>query len=271
MYKMSYDSNPHLPNKEEEQVIDFLRLLFMLVILIIMAKFTIAHADEFTYFNSDIDYWQEQGKSQVVKPQKKQTPVKKPFDWNKYLDPTNEEFFKEGDYTPPAPFMELVRNPTDQNLNLWFSYMDKKNQLRARLVTKMEDYLAKKRGNLDQAAINELQQKIGEMKTEEVKDIKRYRFRYYFDSTCPHCQKMFATMNELLSMGFYVEARQVDDRKFRAKFPFTILKAGKEELKKFKVKSVPFLLIGDLKEKTVFTLTGYQTVKSIFGQIGNSR
>ena len=53
-------------------------------------------------------------------------------DYNKSVEMADElqlayEFFKEGDYSPPEPFMELARNPTDENIRMWFQYLDKKN------------------------------------------------------------------------------------------------------------------------------------------------
>ena len=95
----------------------------------------------FDYFGSDINYWpsalapgpisspanpvprEADGKSSAVAP---------PFDWDKFTNPKNREFFKEGDYTPPEPFMEIVRRPTDENLTRWFAYIEKRNELSRR-------------------------------------------------------------------------------------------------------------------------------------------
>ena len=80
---------------------------------------------------------------------------------------------------------------------------------------------------------------------------------------------MITTIKELQNKGYYVEARMID-KNSRLKLPFPVLQASKEEIKKYKIKSVPFLIVGDLKKKVVYTLNGYQTVKSIFEKISNA-
>src|SRR5579885_1217717 len=102
----------------------------------------VATAEDFQFFGSSIDYWNEVGSKQAVgakapaataKPgtSTKEAPASLPnagwFPWQQYLDPKNKEFFREGDYTPPEPFMEIVRNPSDANLKLWFEYISRKN------------------------------------------------------------------------------------------------------------------------------------------------
>lgn len=75
---------------------------------------------DFEYFkNPALNYWGQD--VNLVKPEtprlhsvKQNSPAESKagqsgFQWNKYLSPNNDEFFKEGDYTPPAPFMEIAR------------------------------------------------------------------------------------------------------------------------------------------------------------------
>ena len=71
------------------------------------------------------------------KVKKKKKEKKKSFKWSNYLDPKNDEFFKEGSYTPPKPFMELARNPSDKNIGNWIAYNKKKNALNQRLQLRM--------------------------------------------------------------------------------------------------------------------------------------
>ena len=105
-----------------------------------------AQSDEVQYFQRGIDFWHDSVPDPKAKPAGappssspplvgKQSPTQDAaagdqtkggslsggaFPWHQYLDPKNKEFFKEGDYTPPEPFMEIVRNPTDANLKRWF-------------------------------------------------------------------------------------------------------------------------------------------------------
>ena len=81
-------------------------------------------ATDFKYFeDSKLHFWPEQ----IPINQSEAAPkTAETFQWKKYLDPKNEEFFKEGDYTPPAPFIEIARNPTDANIRNWFKYLETK-------------------------------------------------------------------------------------------------------------------------------------------------
>lgn len=237
-------------------------------------------ASEFQYFGKEIDYWNnapaKQSQTPSVTPQatleKKAegesdgAPQDK-FSWSKFLDPKNKDFFKEGEYTPPEPFMEIVRNPTDANLKMWFAYIEKKNQLSERLQARMREYVEKNSVKLGDGGRAYAQAKT-EALTRVPDEAKRFRFRMYFDSHCPHCKRMFGTLAELQSKGFYVEAVQVDsDPKGLEGLPVPATRAVPKEINEKDIKSVPLLLIGDLKNKVVFRLTGFQSVSSIFQSI----
>jgi hypothetical protein len=74
-------------------------------------------AKEMSFFSSKINYWEnnkeslKQEKLPIIKKKEKH----KKFSWKKYLNPENDEFFQEGNYKPPAPFMELARRRTKKN------------------------------------------------------------------------------------------------------------------------------------------------------------
>lgn len=251
-----------------------------LVPLIGLVVFSNALASEFQYFGNEINYWnaQEQKASKVTPAPQPQATEKKPtedvpgdpqskFSWNKVLDPKNKEFFKEGDYTPPEPFMEIVRNPSDANLKMWFAYIEKKNQLSDRLQARMKEYVEKNSVKLGEGGRNYANTRSAQL-ARVPEDAKRFRFRMYFDSHCPHCKRMYATLSELQSKGFYVEAVQIDrDPKGLEGLPVPATRAGANEITEKDIKSVPLLLVGDLKKKAVYRLSGYQTVASIFQTI----
>lgn len=258
------------------------RAAALLLPLLCTASF--ASESGFQYFPKEIDFWNE--KTEPAGPaveatketridktpvSKAEEPKKEPFQWEAYMDPKNKEFFKEGDYTPPEPFMELVRNPTNENMRMWFAYNEKKNELQTRLQQRMAEYLAKN----GQAVPETEKAKIAAISPAIPKniDLQRYRFRMYFNSTCPHCQRMFATMADLQNKGFFVEARQLDREKglFRS-LPFPAEFASPDEVKQKNIQGVPLLLVGDLKKKVVYRLNGFQTttdvLKAIQGQDG---
>lgn len=236
-------------------------------------------SSEFEYFSKGVDFWNEVTSPPV--PASSQKPVeekgeptaakaeevqKDKFPWEKHLDPKNKEFFKEGEYTPPEPFMELVRNPSDENLKMWFAYMDKKNELSTRLHERMSEYLAKNGGGIP----NEQKQSIAQLAPVNNQKVepRNYRLRMYFSSTCPHCQKMMGTLSNLQDQGFYIEGRQIDrGSKGLMAAPFPVEFASPQETQQKNIQSVPLLLIGDLKKKLVYRLTGYQTTDAVISAI----
>lgn len=242
--------------------------LFPLICLFAwIASLVCTSANDFQYFDREIDYWNQKKEVPASKEPKTALQENKSstsFDWKKHLDPKNPEFFKEGDYTPPETFMEVARNPSDENLKKWFQYIDRKNEIASRLQVRMGEYLAKEGKNLEPSVKDSLQAQVASIHKIPL-DAKRYRFRLYFDSTCPHCRQMFETLKTLQEKGFYVEARQIDARSEGLEnLPLPTVRASKEEIEKYQIQSVPFLLIGDLKNQVVYQITGFQTPESLF-------
>lgn len=242
--------------------------------IFIVALLTSVPALGIEYFDSGIDYWGNNPKQKkVVQKGKRVTKKekKKGFDWKKQLNAQDDEFFREGNYLPPKAFMELVRNPNETNIKNWFRLIEKKNALSKRLSIKIEEYLIKEGKKLKPQGKQWLSQKAKSLSPPH-QDYKKLRFRMYFDSKCPHCKRMMKTMEELSAMGFFVELRQVDrDQKGLEGISFPITFASKNELHAKDIKSVPVLFVGDLNQKTVYRLTGYQTVSGIFNAINQKK
>lgn len=250
------------------------------------------------YFKDpEIDFWkgevaQDKSKAVVVVPTGKGNPKngvaptsKSSFAWGKYLNPSNDEFFKEGDYTPPAPFMEIARNPTDQNIQNWFKYLETKNALLQTLQAKLSEYTMKRsvpglvamKGSpsspeIDPDAVKRVQQRY-EISRAPVADAKQFRLRLYFDSHCPHCEHMMGTVRELMQLGYWIELRQIDgDVSARSRIPFAVTSATPEELKRYQIESVPVLLVGNLKTQSFSKIQGYQPTTSVLAALqGTSR
>jgi len=224
--------------------------------------------DGFQYFkSSEIDYWKENQIQQrePTLPSVSSAKITSAFPWKKYLDPKNEEFFKEGDYTPPAPFMEIARNPSDDNIANWFKYLELKNALTHRLQDRLEAYGAQ---HATPAAFQIAANPRTLVQPQIEVDAKRFRLRLYFDSKCPHCQKMMKTIGELSQLGFWVELRQVDsDLSARSQIPFPVSSATPKELKQYQIEGVPLLLVGDLKRGTFFKIQGEQPTDAVLRAI----
>lgn len=244
-------------------------------------------SSEFSYFSEpELNFWGNKSSTVVDPSPKTNTPAKtESFPWKKYLDPKNDEFFREGDYTPPAPFMEIARNPTDSNIENWFHYLEQKNDLLHRLQERLTSYASTHPQSSSQnmaglpiqmagavseapAAIAQAAAKI-ESTTAPRPDAKLFRLRMYFDSHCPHCEHMLSTtIRELYGMGYWIELRQVDrDESARARIPYPVSQASPDELKRYGIESVPVLLIGDLKAKSFFKVQGDQTAAAILGAL----
>lgn len=242
---------------------------------IALSLFIAGNVRAFDYFHSKIDYWGNPKKKETTAVvEEKVMEEKKPiaesppssFDWKKQLDPKNDEFFKEGDHTPPAAFMELARNPTDQNITNWFKLMEKKNELSTRLSQRIQQYLSK----TTKLAPQERQVMAEAAKNFEAKEVdyKRFRFRMYFESSCPHCKSMMETMKELQDSGFYVEIRQIDQNpKVAMPLPFPVELATPQELKEKEITSWPVLFIGDLQKKVTYRLNGYRSTQEVLSVI----
>lgn len=237
-----------------------------LVFLLLLSSFV--HAEKLEYFDSKIDFWGDKPGAKDT-PKVQTSPADKQdskFPWKTFLDPKNKEFFKEGDYTPPEPFMEVARNPTDDNIKQWFELMKKKNELQTKLQERMAEYLAKN-GEVkvppNVATPVAISPKAKEQNV--VLDPSRFRLRMYFESTCPHCRRMFQVLKELQDGGFHVEALQVDSGPVPdAEKVVPISRADRNDLKKHGIKGVPFLLIADTKRKALLpAIEGYHDFDEI--------
>lgn len=180
---------------------------------------------------------------------------KKKFEWNMYLDPERDDFFKEGDYIPPAPFMEAMRRPTQENILLFEKWQEKKNLLLERYEAARGRYLGEKSHEAPIARIET---------PAKVANLEKYRFVFYFDSSCPSCKAMFTTINKMIERGIYVEAVRVDSGKEQVRgltIPWSYATAS--EIKAKRLSAVPFLMVFDDKAKKVYRLTGKKTMEEI--------
>ncbi len=216
------------------------------------------------YFDGGLDYWRAgRPERQQVSPPPAVDPRKTEFDWSRYLDPSHDEFFREGDYTPPAPFMAVARNPSDENLRHWFTYIEAKNTVASRLQGRMQEFLGgRASGN---AGVSPRGPRVApDPKIAEVIP-GQFVVRFYFESTCPHCRRMAPEVARLHDLGFAVEARQVDDAPAPEEFSVGVpaQRSTDEEIHRYGIQSVPLLLIADLKSKAVYRVSGYQAADNV--------
>ncbi len=233
---------------------------------------SLAFAGQISFFDSNINFWDKSENKPLLPSQESPAPAESKdakFPWKNYLDPKNKEFFKEGDYTPPEPFMEIARNPSDENIKNWFEFMKRKNELARRLDERVREYLIK--NGQKEVAVTIPQSRQPKLETTSKQaanipfDAERFKVRMYFESTCPHCRRMFRVLKRLQEEGVEVHALQVDrgpvpeDEKI---VPLGI--ATKAEIKKHGINGVPFIIVADTKTKSLLPpIQGYHDFEDV--------
>lgn len=233
------------------------------IILSLFIFSTISFA-EINFFDSKIDFWKDK---KVESKQEHIKDSKAKFDWKTYKDPENDEFFREGNYLPPKPFLEVARRPTDKNIKNWMDYINQKNQIQKRFLAALREY--QKKNNLGAKANEVLETKISKVNFIPSENSK-ISISTYFLTTCPACKKMFNTLEILQNKGVYVEAIQIDTDKYLKKAILVPMRMAEEkEIKGMKESGlgVPYSIIR-INGKAQ-TLSGYQTPESIMLAIQN--
>lgn len=241
-----------------------IRLFPILTLWLCLSPGFSANADSFSFFNEGINYWPEEDKEA---PKKKEIPdsqrkdKKKNFDWDKYMDPESDEFFKEGNYIPPAPFMEFYRRPTKENAQKWDAYLKKRNFIHKRALLAAQRYLD---APGFQSKPNEIKplSSIGE---EEISKVFKNKWVvFYFDKNCSFCKQMYPAINKLAFSGVQVQAVRLDSEGgpiSGLRIPWEKAKPGEAE--KMKISVTPTTLVISDQTKKVKKVTGVRSVEDI--------
>lgn len=208
-------------------------------------------------FSDGVRFFDEAPSKPKAIPEKLETEQKtKPFNWNDQLNIEKDQFFKEGDYTPPAPLVEALRRPTKENILNFEKWQEMRNILLQRYETARAQYMGKGGVQVPRAEAPVLDV--------DEREIEKYHYIFYFESTCPSCHAMFQTINQMVQRGVYVEAIRVDKNENEVKgldLPWSY--ANPEELKKLNLKAVPVLVAIDEKTKKAYQMTGRKSIKEI--------
>ncbi len=228
------------------------------IILIILTFGTHSFAGIFSdgvkFFDEDISTKMEKKRTDI------KDPTKQKFSWNEQLNIENDQFFKEGDYMPPAPLVEALRRPTKENILNFEKWQEMRNLLLQRYEVARSQYVAQTKTNIPKNEINET--------TSEEVELKKFRFIFYFESTCPSCHSMFQTINQMVQRGIYVEAIRVDKSERAVSglnLPWNY--ANSEELKKLNLKAVPVLVAIEEESNRAYQMTGRKNIKEILQTI----
>jgi thiol-disulfide isomerase/thioredoxin len=169
----------------------------------------------------DIDYWSEGKRVQPFVP-RTVDPAKKsalpplsgsvirqrdalPFDWKKYEDPENPEFWDDGgDYVPPRPLREAVAHPTQENLEKYAQWQAK----RIAVIADFNRQLVSQ--SLAQGVNSKPSTSVDSMKNNARTNFREVQLLYFYQSTCPHCLAAKPQVEELRRKGVNVTFVQLD-------------------------------------------------------------
>lgn len=219
------------------------------------------------FFDNRIKYFEEEKaepkESQSVAQEAPKAVEPQGFKWDNYLDESKDDFFREGDYIPPAPFLEVMRRPTAKNILLFEKWKEKKNHLLKRYNEKRMAVLGTK--GLSASPI--VEQVTGATKG-VYEQLKEYRMVFYFDSKCPSCKGMYQVVNQLSDNGVYVEAVRLDAGENLIeglRVPWSL--ASAKEMSVLKISAVPMLMIFEDRTKQAFKVVGKKSADEILSII----
>ncbi|MBY0316362.1 MAG: thioredoxin family protein [Bdellovibrionales bacterium] len=218
------------------------------------------------FFDRPIQYFDEvnteKKEIQSITKEAPKAAESKSFEWNNHLDENKDEFFREGDYIPPAPFLEVVRRPTAKNILLFEKWKEKKNQLLKRYNEKRVAVLGLK--GLSVPSLEPMK-----ASSEGVYEkLKEYQMVFYFDSKCPSCKGMYQVVNQLADNGVYIEAVRLDSGANLIeglRIPWSV--ASAKEMSVLKISAVPMLMIFEDRTKQAFKVIGKKSAEEILSMI----
>jgi len=169
----------------------------------------------------DIDYWSEGKQVKPFIPQARPVTEKQssllpsdslirqrdalPFDWKKYEDPKNPEFWDDGgDYVAPRPLREAVANPSQENMEKYAEWQARRVAVLAEFNRKL---LLQNAGQKD-SRISEKKTRSEQSRTQL--NLREVQLLYFYQSSCPHCQAAKAQVEELRRKGVHVTFIQLD-------------------------------------------------------------
>ncbi len=236
---------------------------YLVIALLILPLCSFADVN---FFETEINFWDEKKKDMRKESVSKKKDTK--FEWSKYKNIENDEFFKEGNHIPPKPFMEVARRPTEENIKNWLDYIKMKNDVQARFLAALNSY--KSKVNLPPESKQLIMQKTKNLPKPVILPSKKVTVTTYFLTTCPACKRMFKTLDELQKMGVYVEAIQVDSEKslkFGVSVPiYKIRKKEREGLMSSGI-GVPYSIVR--VGSKAMPVSGFQTTRSLLQSLNN--
>lgn len=133
--------------------------------------------------------------------------------WQKYLNPDHIEFWQEGNYTPPAPLIMAMRNPTSENIHLYRTFMTR----RASIMQNFQEAMQREQAD----------------KIESVVIAVR--------SDCHSCEKLLGELSSHTLIKDKIQLLQIDQA--RVAFPWSYKRLTTFEAEKLQITTVPVVWV----------------------------
>ena len=108
-----------------------------------------------------------------------------PFSWKNYEDPSKAQFWDSGgDFVPSLPWRYLATNPTEENVQKYIEWENKKLGLSSDLQKK----IALNAPQHKTEPINEVKNELPKENIHNLINWKNYEIDYFYQTSCHFCQ-----------------------------------------------------------------------------------
>ena len=132
---------------------------------------------------------------------------KQPFSWQNYADPSNVQFWDSGgDFVPSLPWRYLASNPTEDNVQKYIEWENKKLNLSTDLQKKIAL-------NAPQHTAEQITASNKEIPKENIHSSinwKEYEIDYFYQTSCHFCQNSNGIYEYLSQHGAKIIPVQID-------------------------------------------------------------
>jgi len=193
--------------------------------------------------------------------------------WQRLLNRTYVEYWREGNHLPDAGFILFARNPSLKTAKLWLLRMESKARNLEELlkyVTKAQVELVQKglikdrykmvANNLGRSYPTKLTKEI-QTKKHNPKNLKELKFYFLFSPQCPYCRKMVMALQALPNV---VPLQVTEGKLIHWEGLPKSERATKETKRAYLINNqVPLLVVYHTKSKKFMRLQGNQNLEAI--------
>lgn len=185
-----------------------------------------------------------------------------PKDWKVLLDPTTDEFWKEGNHVPDAGFLLWAKNPTIENAKFYLLRMNAKRD-RLHLMQKQQEEANKELIKAGLIADDyDFLTEVTRPNSKERASLDQFtQIFFLFSPTCPHCKRqaqIFREQTQIVPMQIGGQTLNHFDGLGKSVW------ASNEDIQKYASKGVvPVLLVYDKKTNNMTSVQGVHTISEL--------